>query len=212
MLSLFHNLIKNNNKMKYIDLINNVKYPIFSLHDLKLLGEKIYSYQLSQWVKKGYLLKLKNGLFALSEKSKELRTETVAFNLYQPSYVSLEWALAKYGLIPEMVYNCTSVTTKTTRNFKNKFGNFIFRSIKESMFFGYKKIEENEQIYLIAEPEKALVDYVYLNIKKINNQNDIDEIRLNKDVLKKLDKKKVKKYAEITTNKKAIKILDMILC
>lgn len=198
--------------MKYINLLEKVKYSIFSLQDLRLLGEKVYPYQLSQWAKKGYLLKLKNGLFAFSERKGELKIEAIAFNLYQPSYVSMEWALAKYGLIPEMAYNCTSVTTKTTRSFKNKLGNFTFRNIKESMFFGYRKVEENGQIYLIAEPEKALLDYLYLNMKKIKDKNDIEELRLNEFAVKELDRKKIKKYADAIHNKKIIKVLEMILC
>lgn len=198
--------------MKYLDLINKVKYPVFSLQDLRLLNDKVYPYQLSQWVKRGYLLRLKNGLFAFSEKSENLKIETIAFNLYQPSYVSLEWALAKYGLIPEMTYNCTSITTKTTRSFKNKFGNFTFRNVKENMFFGYTKIEENGQVYLIAEPEKALIDYIYLNMKKIKNQDDVNELRLNEFAIKDIDVKKIRKYADVVNNKRFMKILNIILC
>ncbi len=198
--------------MKYIDLLKKVEGPIFSLQDIKLLNEKVYPYQLSQWVKKGYLLRLKNGLFSFPERSKNLKVETIAFNLYQPSYVSLEWVLSKYGIIPEMVYNCTSITTKTTRNYKNTFGDFIFRNIKKSMFFGYEKIEENGQVYLIAYPEKALLDYLYLNMKKFKNENDLKEMRLNTEVIKKLNVEKIKEYVGIVNSKRLTKILDTLLC
>jgi len=196
--------------MKYIDLIKNIKQPIFSLQDLRLLHLQIYPYQLSQWFKRGDLIKLKNGLYALVEKSEQLKIETIAFHMYQPSYISLEWALAKYGLIPEITYNCTSVTAKTTRNFKNKFGNFIFRHLKKELFFGYNKIEENGQVYLIAEPEKALIDYIYLNSSKIKTQNDIDELRLNEFELRNLNVKKIKKYALVTNDSGVLKVLKLM--
>ncbi len=212
MLFLFHIIIKIDNKMKYIDLISKIDSSIFSLQDLRLLNEKVYPYQLSQWVKKGYLFKLKNGLFIFSERSKNIKMETIAFNLYQPSYVSLEWVLAKYGLIPEMTYNLTSITSKTTRSFKNKFGEFTFRNIKKSMFFGYEKVEENEQVYLMAYPEKALIDYIYLNMKKIKNEDDIRELRLNDSAIKELDMEKIEKYTDAINNKKLTRTLDTLLC
>lgn len=196
--------------MKYIDLIQNIKEPIFSLRDLKLAELKVYPYQLSEWTKKGYLIKLKNGIYALAEKKTSLMSEHIAFNLYQPSYVSLEWALSKYGLIPEMVYNCTSVTAKTTKTFKNEFGVFIFKRIKKELFFGYNKINKDGQIYLIAEPEKALADYAYLNSSRINNRDDIKELRLNEFALKELDKKKLKKYFLAANNKKIMKIFNLL--
>jgi len=188
--------------MKYIALTKKVKSPIFSLHDLKLLDLKVYPYQISSWVDKGYIIKLKNGLYVFAERAAELKSEFFAFNIYQPSYVSLEWALSKYCLIPEMVYNCTSITTKTTRTFENKFGAFIYRHVKPNMFFGYKKINEREQAYLIAEPEKALIDYTYLNLAKIKNQDDVEELRLNAFELKNLDKKKLMQYLKVIRNRR----------
>jgi len=196
--------------MKYIDLMNKIKEPIFSLQDLKLLNFKVYPYQLSEWARQGYIIKLKNGLYALADKKMDLKNECIAFNLYQPSYVSMEWALAKYGLIPEMVYNCTSITAKATRVFKNEFGVFSFRNIKKELFFGYEKINDKGQIYLMAEPEKALFDYVYLNSARINNQDDIKELRLNEFTFKDLNQTKLKKYFSVANNKKAVKIYKLL--
>ncbi|MCK4540311.1 hypothetical protein KAU09_04115 [Candidatus Parcubacteria bacterium] len=193
--------------MKYIDLINKVPDPIFSIQDLALMGIKIYPYQLSLWSQKKYIQKLKNGLYAISERAKSLKMETIAFNLYQPSYISLEWALFKYGLIPEIVFNPTSVTAKTTRVFKNNFGLFSYRHLKKELFFGYRKINENGQIYLIAEPEKALLDYLYLNSPKIKTQEDIKELRFNEIEIKKLNKTKLRKYTEMANNKNLQKLI-----
>jgi len=182
--------------MKYIELRKNMKSSIFSLQDLKIMGLKVYPYQLSVWVKKAYLIKLKNGLYLFADKQDSILIEQLAFNIYQPSYISLEWALSGYGLIPEMVYNATSITSKTTREYKNDLGTFIYKHIKKELFFGYQKISKNNQIHLLAEPEKALLDYLYFNASKIKNKNDIEGLRLNNFNLQKLDKKKIKKYSK----------------
>ena len=197
--------------MKYIELADKLINPVFSLQDLKVMGLKVYPYQLSAWVKRGYIIKLKNGLYLLSGKKERTKNEYIAFNLYQPSYVSLESALFRYGLIPEMVYNTTSVTTKTTRTFANELGSFIFRHIKKELFFGYRKIDDSGQVYLLAEPEKALIDYLYLNLTKINDKTDLDELRFNEQGIKKLRKNKITEYRKAAGNRKLNNLLSLLL-
>ncbi len=197
--------------MKYIELSQRIKTPIFSLNDLKLEKLKVFPYQLSNWVKKGYIVKLKNGLYTFSDRSTGLLNEHIAFSLYQPSYISLEWALSEYGLIPEMVYNITSITTKTPRTFKNKFGSFIYRSIKKELFFGYKKMQKNNQVYLIASPEKALCDFLYLNSANIKNKKDFESFRFNEDILKTLNKKEIEKICKIINHKELMRIINICL-
>ncbi|MBI4653136.1 hypothetical protein HY750_02680 [Candidatus Kuenenbacteria bacterium] len=196
--------------MKYIELLKNIKDPIFSIQDLKLMGYKIIPSQFSSYSKKGQIIKLKNGLYLIADKKNSAIKENMAFKMYEPSYISLEWALHYYGLIPEMVYNITSISTKATRKFKNYFGLFIYRKIKKMLFWGYKKEEKNKQVYLIAEPEKALLDYIYFNLSKIKNDVDIEELRLNPMIIKKLDFKKLKEYAKLFKNKKINKIVTKI--
>ncbi|MCX6717364.1 MAG: hypothetical protein NTU76_01645, partial [Candidatus Taylorbacteria bacterium] len=108
-------------------------------------------------------------------------------------------------------YNVTSITTKATRKFKNGFGLFIYKTIKRNLFWGYKKEEKNNQMYLIAEPEKALLDYIYFNLSKIKKTEAIDELRLNKSVIRGLNQTKLKKYQKIFNNKKINKIIQEIL-
>lgn len=183
--------------MKYIQLLNNLSSPIFTLQDLRVQGIKVYPYQLSQWREQGYLRKLKNGIYLIDSRKKEVTKEHIAFRLYQPSYLSLEWALSVHGLIPEVVYQCVSVTAKSTREFSNDMGLFVYRHVKKELFFGYRKEERNGSVYLIAEPEKALLDYIYLNSVKIKDKKDVEELRLNPEVLEELDRKKLEKYAGI---------------
>lgn len=197
--------------MKYIDFFSVFKTPIFTKQDLKIAGIDLSPVQLSQWTKNQYLIKLKNGVYIFAGRKDQLSPEIISRFLYEPSYVSLERALARHNLIPEIVYNCTAITTKKTMTSENDFGVFIFRSIKKDLFFGYNKIIENNNAYFLAEPEKALLDYLYLNSYKINQQTDIDELRLNELSLKKLDKKKIKEYLEIFNSKKLKRLIAQII-
>ncbi len=197
--------------MKYIELFEKIDSPVFSLQDLKISGIFILPYQISKLNKAGYIKKIKNGLYAFTNKKEIVTPEYLAYKIYQPSYISLESALYHYGLMPEMVYNVTSISTKTTRKFKNDFGIFIYRNIKKELFWGYKKEEKKGQIYQIAEPEKALLDYIYFNLFKIKDDFDIKELRLNPILLKQLNIKKLKEYTKIFDNKKITKIILKII-
>jgi len=74
-------------------------------------------------------------------------------------------------------------------------GHFIYRHIKKGLFWGYKDIKTEFGQYLIAEPEKALLDYIYLNLPKIRNESDFENIRLNHELLREeLDAKKFWQY------------------
>jgi hypothetical protein len=167
--------------MKYNELSAAIKSPVFSRNDLALSGHKVLDYQLSLWVKKGYLVRLKNGIYAFSREKERLQGEGIAFLLYQPSYLSLESALAWYGFIPEIVYAYTSVTAKITRTFENACGRFIYRHVKSELFWGYVEMKTDYGPFLLAEPEKALLDYFYLNLARINNKDDFENIRLNQE-------------------------------
>jgi hypothetical protein len=181
--------------MKYNDLASAIKSPIFSRNDLALSGHNVLDYQLSLWVKKGYLIRLKNGLYAFSREKEKLRGEVIAFLLCQPSYLSLESALAWYGFIPEIVYAYTSITARITRTFENAYGRFIYRHMKSELFWGYVEMKTDHGPYLLAEPEKALLDYFYLNLARINDDDDFETIRLNEEQMEKtLDKEKFMRY------------------
>jgi len=121
--------------------------------------------QLSRLVASGRLLQLRRGLYALAppyQKSKP-HPFLAANHIMRPSYVSLQSALAHYGLIPEHVPVVTSVTTSRPGRWSTPLGEFDYRHVKTGLFFGYR-LEEvgGGQQALIAVPEKALLDLVYL--------------------------------------------------
>ncbi len=189
--------------MKYNELSAAIKSPVFSRNDLALSGHKVLDYQLSLWVKKGYLVRLKNGIYAFSREKEKLRGEDIAFLLCQPSYLSLESALSWYGFIPEIVYAYTSVTARITRTFENAWGRFIYRHVKSELFWGYAEMKTDHGPYLLAEPEKALLDYFYLNLARINNEDDFENIRLNEEQMENtLNKDKFMIYLKAFGGKK----------
>ena len=114
----------------------------------------------------------------------------IANALYQPSYTSLTHTLAYYHIIPEMVYTITSVTTRPTYEFKVLGKTFRYHRIKKNAFTGYVPAKVDGKIILIADKEKAFVDYLYFVSRKIYSLNT----RLD---VSSLNKKKIIQYAEL---------------
>lgn len=197
--------------MKYIDLKKNVRSAVFSLQDLRLLGVKVFAYQLSLWQKHGHIIRVRNGLYAFVEQAEKLLPEEIAGKIYGPSYISLEKALAIYGFIPEIVYSMTSVTPKTTRRFNNRFGSFTFRHLKPSLFFGYRQAKGAVK-YLLAEPEKALLDFIYLNKDKIRKKEDLGSYRFNlKAIREVISKNRLRKYLSLFRNQKMKQLVNSFI-
>ncbi|MGD9579694.1 MAG: hypothetical protein AB7Y74_15775 [Syntrophorhabdus sp.] len=105
--------------MKYNDLAAAIKTPVFSRQDLLIQGLKVYDYQFNLWTKKGYLLKIKKGLYVFAKDADKVTPQEIAVLLCEPSYISMETALAWYGFIPEMVYAHTSGTAIDSPGAKN---------------------------------------------------------------------------------------------
>ena len=181
--------------MKYNDLAAAIKTPVFSRQDLLIQGLKVYDYQFNLWTKKGYLLKIKKGLYVFARDTDKIPPQEIALLLYEPSYLSMETALAWYGFIPEMVYAHTSVTAKINRTFDNTYGRFIYRHIKSELFWGYTEIKTTYGRYLMAEPEKALLDYLYLNLARIKTENDFENYRFNAEQIREhVNENKLRQY------------------
>ena len=116
--------------------------------------------------KDGQLIRLKRGLYVVSSEvsGKPINACLCANHIYGPSYVSQQWALRWYGLIPERVYTMTSVTTKRTRMFENALGRFTYEQVKPEYFaIGINNIDEDGVTFLIASREKALCDMILHN-------------------------------------------------
>lgn len=148
--------------------------------------------QLSRWVKAGRLRQLRRGLYALAPPFRKVQPHPflIANRMVRGSYVSLQSALAHYGLIPEVVPVVTSVTTARPGRRDTPLGSFTFRHIKAELFFGHRRLEVSPgQHAFIATPEKALLDLSYLHrgghspgyLRELRLQNlerlDLDELQ-----------------------------------
>ncbi len=114
---------------------------------------------LHRYSAQGALLKLRNGLYAFAQQLPSAMV--IANRLYEPSYLSLEFALAYYHVMPETVYRITSVTSRPTRIITTAGTTFEYHRIKRSAFTGYEPAKVGIETVLLAMPEKALVDYLY---------------------------------------------------
>lgn len=124
------------------------------------LSQDQAEYELRELEREMLLARLKRGFYIL--KTDPPIEEEVANALYKPSYISFEYALAYYNIIPEMTYQITSATTKPTRLFTVNHNSFSYYTIKSEAYAGYLLSQRVERKFLIADPEKALVDYLYL--------------------------------------------------
>ena len=121
--------------------------------------------QLARWVKDGRLIKIHKGLYTLAQHYRKVKAESFYIaNVLKPhSYVSLQSALAWYGLIPEFVPVVTSVSTARPQSIETPLGRFEYRHISKDYFWGYQQLElADKQAAFVARPEKALLDLVYL--------------------------------------------------
>lgn len=156
---------------------------------------------LNRNVKKGYLKKIRKGLYCFSDSN--ISEFYIANKAYIPSYVSFEYALMYYNIISETVYGITSATSKTSKNFLIRNINYSYYRIKKEAFTGYIKKDFDGQISLIAEPEKALADYFYF--VSIGKKALYDRLNLDN-----LEKNKLIQYAKLFKRKNLLSLIDKI--
>ena len=187
-------------------------FIVFTLNDIRKVEPSFYRARLNEWQSKGYIKKIRRGYYIFSDsKLDEQALFLIANKLYAPSYVSFEMAFSRYGLIPESVYGITSATTKKTASFKTPLGEFIYHKIKPSLMFGYNLISYQNQNYKMAEIEKAVLDYLYIN-PQLETEADFFELRFNgQEFLAKADMQKINQYLAVFKNKNLNKRVDNFL-
>lgn len=189
--------------MHFIDFRNLLAdYPVFSLQDIrKTVGNSSYR-QLDRWEKKGYIKKIRRGFYCFEDQKLDQDFLFYTANkIYAPSYISLEMALSFYDFIPEGVFQVTSVSAKKTTSFYTPIGNFSYRRVTPRLFWGYDLMNFGRQKILLADPEKALLDYLYLN-PQLKKASDFIEMRLNVDEFKaKINMKKFNRYIKVFKNR-----------
>ena len=122
--------------------------------------------KISEWLAQQKLIPVKRGLYVVSPTLTGglISLPLIANALYGPSYVSLEFALSHYGLIPEAVHQITSVTTRRAKTYNTALGRFSFQTIPIKVYpLGVSSVKNDMgHFYLMAAPEKALCDMLML--------------------------------------------------
>lgn len=188
--------------MKYRDFETRFRpFFLFSLQDILKLDPGFHRQRLHEWMQKGYIRKVVNGFYIFSNISLDERLLFLISNTaYAPSYVSLESALSYYGLIPEGVYEVTAVSSRSTRLFRSDVASFRYRHMKREMFWGYTLEQVSGRMCMIAEPEKAILDFLYFHSSFVT-KDDMQSLRINRYSFEQgVDAKKIMRYAEQSGN------------
>lgn len=153
--------------MKTIELKNVLPLNIFSHEMIYSLLEKSVSNvneKISNLVRNKELIRLKKGFYTFSKpyQTKPINLISVANTLYSPSYVSFDYALSYYGMIPERVSEVTSATSKNEKLFDTPIGRFSYKKVSlEAYSLGIDWIYDDvDGGRFIATTEKALCDKI----------------------------------------------------
>lgn len=169
-------------------VLKNYKNPRVKINDL---------------IKKNKIVRVKKGLYIFGStiSNNFYIKETLANLIYGPSYISMEYALSYYGIIPERTETITNVTNKRNKIFETPIGKFTYKYINPKLYsFGITQIEiDNLHRVLIATEEKAIADLLHFSKSmKLIKQLELfifDDMRFDENQLKKLNKTKLKQLS-----------------
>jgi len=168
-------------------------------------------------VDQGILIQLRKGLYITSPLVSPKTPEPflLANHLYGPSYVSLDSALFHWGLIPERVFEVSSMTTRKSKRVTAQDVVYTFTHLPIAYYpLGIQSLALTEkQTVLIASPEKALCDKI-ISSAGVNLRSKqqalvylVEDLRIEKDQLRELNIREMLKWLPVCPKKSSIKIL-----
>lgn len=173
--------------------------------------------KISEMIKSGELVSLRRGLYVPGPELDLPIPESfvIANHLRGPSYVSLESALSYWDLIPERVYETSSVTTKTTKTYQTSLGRYSFQHLTTPYYsFGIRSVRLTEQqTALIASPEKAVCDKIVLTagiiLRSISQTMDflMEDLRIDEEQLQTLDVSTIETWVEDAPKRSSLQML-----
>lgn len=187
-------------------------FRVFSVTDILKWDRNFDTRRLVEWQQKDYIRRVVNRWYLFTDEPVNENLLYLAANrIYAPSYVSFESALSFYHLIPEGVFSISSATTLKPHQFPTFLGTFTYRHLKPELFFGYRMIEADGQRYRMAEPEKLILDYLYLNIR-LTTPDDFESLRINPtEIHSLLRTEKLNEYMSLFGNKALEKRVSVFL-
>ena len=194
--------------------------PFFCVNDLSVTGlsknhSKTLLYRFS---KNNEIVSLKRSYYVSQKfldniKKRNILNDYLEFVgniIYKPSYLSAEYVLEKNGILSEGINSFVLITEKKTNKFFNELGIFKYHHIKPALFCGFKIITKNEFSIAEASVAKALFDFLYFIKNILFEEKQIDELRLNLEILTKGDLNEFEKYIKIEKSFKMKFIFDYI--
>jgi len=185
----------------------------------RMLIDKYANYKgpaqkIMRMVEKEEIFKLTKGLY---ETDKNAPGYALANAIYNPSYLSFDFALAYHGLIPEAVYNYTSATfrKKKKKEYKNAFGTYYYRDVPDKAFPHEIMLQEEKGYpFSIATPEKALCDKLYI-VSPVKNKKELyrllfEDLRIDEEEFEKLDALVICELCDLY-NKKNLHLLKKVM-
>ena len=149
--------------MRIVDIIKIIRksgVKIVSLSDLRKLldiEKDNTSYKIAaKLVAEKFLLRLKKGVYLSAFNPPD--SFEIANAIYTPSYISLESALSYYGVLPQFPYSVTSVSPKKSKKVLINEKEFEYVQISHKLYWDFRR----EGQTVIASPEKALLDMIYI--------------------------------------------------
>lgn len=200
------------NLLNWVDVAKKLKEKgilIFSPLDLQRLfpvSKVAVRFFLHRNTKRGRLTRLKKSqrgsLYIVADNLPS--AYLIANYLYKPSYISMDSALSFHHMIPETIYTVTSMTPQATREFRAAGILYRYFRIKKECFNGYQPLPHENATIWIAEPEKALADYLYfVALKKRQLQYERLDIRS-------LHLQKLKNYIKLFSKPKMFELMEQI--
>jgi len=169
--------------------------------------------RITSLLRKGVIIRVKKGLYVFGEhdRKRPYSRDILANLIYGPSYISLEYALQHYGLIPERVEAVTSVTVGRSRKFSTPVGLFVYRMIPMAAFrTGVDQVEAGDgRSFLMAVPEKALADKLRLDRVSIHTRKALqawlfEDLRIDAATIRAMNPEFLEAYAACYRSRKIL--------
>ena len=195
--------------MTTLDLRARIPNDYFTTWELNALLDE-YSNRtakISSLLKKREIVQIRRGLYTFTAPLRRdvLSAGVLANQIYSPSYVSADFALSYYGMIPETPAVVTSMTMGRSRQFTTEFGIFSYQYCRSQAYsVGVTAVGEGQNRFLIATPEKALFDKLAFDRRFDGSAPEsylLDDLRLDEDSLRRLNRKRLRELAPFMTGR-----------